>query len=205
MTTRERYPVGRDYQLMVSALADVAKRRDAELAGAERAYQDSAAQAAGELARAILADPSILLLDEFTSAADAESEMEIHRALRDFMKGRTCFVITHRLNTLEMADRIIVMNQAVWDKLSADHKAALERATARRNADQLRKEIRGFEETLRGMHVQGGGQVVQVTAEQRGEWRKKLQPVWPQMVKEMGADGEAIYKVVEAGKQSCSK
>jgi subfamily B ATP-binding cassette protein MsbA len=62
------------------------------------------------LARAILADPSILLLDEFTSAADAESEMEIHRALRDFMKGRTCFVITHRLNTLEMADRIIVVD-----------------------------------------------------------------------------------------------
>ncbi len=52
MTTRERHPAGRDYQLMVSALADVAKRRDAELTGAERAYQDSAAQAAGELARA---------------------------------------------------------------------------------------------------------------------------------------------------------
>jgi hypothetical protein len=52
VTTRERYPVGRDYQLMVTALADVAKRRDAELIGAERAYQDSAAQAAGELARA---------------------------------------------------------------------------------------------------------------------------------------------------------
>ena len=52
MTTRERHPAGRDYQLMVSALADVAKRRDAELSTAERAYQDSAAQAAGELARA---------------------------------------------------------------------------------------------------------------------------------------------------------
>jgi hypothetical protein len=52
VTTRERHPVSRDYQLMVSALADVAKRRDAELVNAERAYQDSAAQAAGELARA---------------------------------------------------------------------------------------------------------------------------------------------------------
>lgn len=62
------------------------------------------------LARAILADPSILLLDEFTSAADAESEMEIHRVLREFMKGRTCFVITHRLNTLEIADRIVVID-----------------------------------------------------------------------------------------------
>ena len=62
------------------------------------------------LARAMLTNPSIVLLDEFTSAADAESEMEIHRILRDFMKGRTCFVITHRLNTLEIADRIIVID-----------------------------------------------------------------------------------------------
>ncbi len=62
------------------------------------------------LARAILADPSILILDEFTSAADAESEMEIHRILKDFAKGRTCFVITHRLNTLEIADRIVVID-----------------------------------------------------------------------------------------------
>jgi subfamily B ATP-binding cassette protein MsbA len=62
------------------------------------------------LARAILANPSILLLDEFTSAADAESEMEIHRVLREFMTGRTCFVITHRLNTLEIADRIVVID-----------------------------------------------------------------------------------------------
>jgi len=52
VTTRERQPAGRDYQLMVNALADAAKRRDAELAGAERAYQENAAAAAGELARA---------------------------------------------------------------------------------------------------------------------------------------------------------
>ena len=61
------------------------------------------------LARAMLRDPSILILDEFTSAADAEAEMEVHRILRDFIKGRTTFVITHRLNTLEIADRIVVL------------------------------------------------------------------------------------------------
>ena len=61
------------------------------------------------LARAILRDPSILILDEFTSAADAETELEVHRLLRDFMKGRTTFIITHRLNTLEIADRIVVI------------------------------------------------------------------------------------------------
>ncbi len=63
------------------------------------------------LARAFLRDPSILILDEFTSQADTLSEHEIHRVLRDFMKNRTTFVITHRLNTLEIADRIVVLEK----------------------------------------------------------------------------------------------
>ena len=63
------------------------------------------------LARAILRDPQILILDEFTSAADTLAENEIHRVLREFMQGRTTFVITHRLNTLEIADRIVVLEQ----------------------------------------------------------------------------------------------
>src|SRR5205085_8901244 len=61
------------------------------------------------LARAILRDPSILILDEFTSQTDLESEALIHTALREFMRGRTTFVITHRLNTLEIADRIVMV------------------------------------------------------------------------------------------------
>jgi ATP-binding cassette subfamily B protein/subfamily B ATP-binding cassette protein MsbA len=63
------------------------------------------------LARAILRNPSILILDEFTSAVDAESESLIHRALKEFKRGRTTFLITHRLNTLEIADRILVLDQ----------------------------------------------------------------------------------------------
>ena len=62
------------------------------------------------LARAILRDPSILILDEFTNQADAESEVKIHKTLREFMHGRTTFIITHRLNTLEIADRIVVLD-----------------------------------------------------------------------------------------------
>jgi ATP-binding cassette subfamily B protein/subfamily B ATP-binding cassette protein MsbA len=62
------------------------------------------------LARALLRRPKILILDEFTSAADAESEAAIYRALREFKRDRTTFVITHRLNTLELADRIVVMD-----------------------------------------------------------------------------------------------
>jgi subfamily B ATP-binding cassette protein MsbA len=61
------------------------------------------------LARAILRNPSILILDEFTSAHDAESEALIHRAMKSFLAGRTSFIITHRLHTLEIADRIVVL------------------------------------------------------------------------------------------------
>ncbi len=62
------------------------------------------------LARAILRDPAILILDEFTSQSDPESEALIHKVMREFLKGRTSFVITHRLHTLEIAARIIVMD-----------------------------------------------------------------------------------------------
>jgi ATP-binding cassette subfamily B protein/subfamily B ATP-binding cassette protein MsbA len=61
------------------------------------------------LARAIVRDPSILILDEFTSQSDAENEALIHHALKDFMRSRTTVVITHRLNTLEIADRIVLV------------------------------------------------------------------------------------------------
>jgi ATP-binding cassette subfamily B protein/subfamily B ATP-binding cassette protein MsbA len=62
------------------------------------------------LARAILRNPNILILDEFTSQSDVESEALIHKALRDFMRNRTTFVITHRLHTLEIADRIVMVD-----------------------------------------------------------------------------------------------
>lgn len=61
------------------------------------------------LARAILRDPSLLLLDEATSQIDLESEQKIHQALQEFVKGRTTFIVTHRLSTLALASRIIVM------------------------------------------------------------------------------------------------
>jgi len=61
------------------------------------------------LARAILRDPEILVLDEATSQIDIESEQLIHRALENFVRDRTAIVITHRLSTLKLADRILVM------------------------------------------------------------------------------------------------
>jgi len=111
------------------------------------------------------------------------------------------------LTRVELSDApgIILMNKGVYDKLGKAEQGMLERATARRSAAQLRTEIRGFEQTLRDMHVKAGGQVAEPTAAQRGEWRKALEPAWPKMVKEIGADGEAFFKVMDAGRKACAK
>jgi ATP-binding cassette subfamily B protein/subfamily B ATP-binding cassette protein MsbA len=62
------------------------------------------------LARAILRDPDILILDEATSQIDVESERLIHDVLEEFTRGRTALIITHRPSTLALADRIVVMD-----------------------------------------------------------------------------------------------
>ena len=69
------------------------------------------------LARAILADPTIFILDEATSQMDGHTESLVHDSLTEFLKGRTTFIITHRQSSLELADRIVVMEhgQIVYD------------------------------------------------------------------------------------------
>lgn len=98
-------------------------------------YQTKISETHGELsqgqkqlltiARAMLLDPPILILDEATSSVDTRTEAMIQQAFRKMMQGRTCFVIAHRLSTIQDADQILVMNRGAIIE-SGTHEQLLE-------------------------------------------------------------------------------
>jgi ATP-binding cassette subfamily B protein len=63
------------------------------------------------IARAMLLDATMLILDEATSNVDTRTEVKIQKAMRKLMAGKTCFVIAHRLSTIQNADNILVVDQ----------------------------------------------------------------------------------------------
>lgn len=89
-------------------------------------FQDGSGISQGQkqllsIARALLANPSILILDEATSSIDTVTEMKIQEALKRLMHGRTSFVIAHRLNTIEAADQILVLQGGEVTEVGSHH------------------------------------------------------------------------------------
>ena len=77
------------------------------------------------IARALLKDAPILILDEATSSLDSESEIAVQQAINNLMKNRTSFVIAHRLSTIRHADRICVLEKGKIVEIG-NHEALLE-------------------------------------------------------------------------------
>ena len=78
------------------------------------------------IARALLKDPRILILDDATSSVDTETEALIQAALARLMKGRTCFVIAQRLSTVRQADQVLVLDKGhivAGGRRTAEHTA----------------------------------------------------------------------------------
>ncbi|MCI0796169.1 MAG: ABC transporter ATP-binding protein [Chloroflexi bacterium] len=109
------------------------------------------------IARAVLLDPPILILDDSTSSVDAGTEEEIRLAMEEVMAGRTTFIIAHRLSTVHRADEIIVL----------DHGEIVERGTHQellakngKYRDIYELQLRPQEEVLRDMDVDAEGHVI---------------------------------------------
>ena len=94
------------------------------------------------LARAILADPCILILDEATSSVDAEAEYLIQQALEAVLKGRTALVIAHRLSTIRNADKIIALEEGRIVEVG-DHWELMERGGLYSQLYQRQLELAG--------------------------------------------------------------
>ena len=86
-------------------------------------------------ARAMLADPRIIILDEATSSVDTLTELRIQRALARLLSGRTSFVVAHRLSTIRSADHILVLDGGRITEFSRRGEAAFEKALNRLRPD----------------------------------------------------------------------
>lgn len=99
------------------------------------------------IARAILKDPAILILDEATSSLDSESEQLVQEALDNLMKGRTSFVIAHRLSTIRSADKIILIDKGIVSE-SGTHTELMSHNGLYRKLNEMQFEFGISEEDL---------------------------------------------------------
>lgn len=106
------------------------------------------------IARAILKDPAILILDEATSSLDSESEALVQDALENLMKGRTSFVIAHRLSTIRSADKIILIDKGVVSE-SGTHAELMSRNGLYRKLNEMQFEFGSLTQSPAPSGIQG--------------------------------------------------
>jgi len=100
---------------------------------------------------------------------------------------------------------VTLMNKGIYDKLPAELRASFEAGLRKTPVSTLRAEIRGVDTALTAAHKQAGGVVVEATPEQRAEWTKGLAPVWMDIAKDIGPEGEKYLALMDAGKKACAK
>lgn len=98
----------------------------------------------------------------------------------------------------------LVMNQDTFKGLSEEHRAGIIRAINKIPADQIRKEFVDFETAVMNMHTEAGGTIVEANAEEMDAWRAFLPEYYSNVLKEMSADGQALFASMEAAKAQCS-
>jgi ATP-binding cassette subfamily B protein len=104
-------------------------------------------------ARAIVADPRILILDEATANIDSYTEMLIQQALQTLLQGRTAIVIAHRLSTIRGADQIVVLDHGEVVEVGT-HDQLMDRPGLYRHLYQMN--FASLKEALPGLRVGGG-------------------------------------------------
>ncbi len=100
---------------------------------------------------------------------------------------------------------LTLINKSVYERMPKPLQEALVRAVVRIPPSQYRSEIFGFEGVLFGMHEKAGGQVVNLTPEQREVWRKAVEPNHDLLVAELGGSAKAFQAAIQAGRKACPK
>jgi ABC-type multidrug transport system fused ATPase/permease subunit len=106
------------------------------------------------IARAILNDPAILILDEATSSLDSESEQLVQEALDNLMKGRTSFVIAHRLSTIRKADKIVLIDHGIVSE-AGTHTELMEHNGLYRKLNDMQFEFGVVTQSVQRMEGEG--------------------------------------------------
>ncbi|MFN0185689.1 MAG: TRAP transporter substrate-binding protein, partial [Aquabacterium sp.] len=106
---------------------------------------------------------------------------------------------------LVFSPALTLINKSTFEKLPKPLQDALLRANDKIPSSQFRTEIYNFEKVLYGMHEKAGGQVVDITAEQRDAWLKALEPYHAKLVDEIGGSAKAMAAAIAAGRKACPK